>query len=71
MTYADIAHWSSVATVARTHSVTVQGIYGLLRRGRLQGVRTDVGWLVDPKSVNTWAAARRKAKAHQQGDAAC
>jgi hypothetical protein len=65
----DITRWPSVATVAKRHGVTIQGVYAALRHGRLQGVHTDVGWLVDPQSVAAWAATRRGAHTRQQGEA--
>jgi hypothetical protein len=68
-THADISRWPSVATVARVQGVTIQGVYHLLRVGRLDGVRTDVGWLVNPESVVTWAAARQGRAGRQQREA--
>jgi excisionase family DNA binding protein len=65
----DLAHWPSAADVARAHGVTIAYVYRLLHEGRLRGVQTRVGWLLDPASVATWAAARRGAKSQQQEEA--
>jgi hypothetical protein len=55
-----LTQWPSVADVSRSHRVSLVYLYRLLGQGRLSGVKTRVGWLVDPHSVAAWAATRRR-----------
>jgi hypothetical protein len=50
--------WPSVRDVTSTLGVTQPYVHLLIRRGRLRVVRTRVGMLVDPVSVEEFAAQR-------------
>jgi excisionase family DNA binding protein len=68
----DLVVWPSVTDVARQHGVTIAYVYRLVHTGRLRGILTRAGWLLDPASVAAWAATRRGAKArHEEEASAC
>jgi hypothetical protein len=54
----DLLEWPSVRDVTGILGVTQPYVHLLIRRGRLSVVRTRVGILVDPRSVEEFAAQR-------------
>lgn len=55
---AEFATWPSVRDAARRLDYSVMHISRLVRNGKLQAVRTRVGWLIDPESVAAYEAER-------------
>jgi hypothetical protein len=62
MTTAEIATWPAVRDVVRELGLSQCYINQLIHGGRLDAVRTRLGWLVDPKSVMAFAAEREARK---------
>lgn len=54
----DILEWPSVRDVTRILGVTPPWVHSLIKAGKLRIVRTRVGILVDPRSVEEVAAQR-------------
>ncbi len=51
----DLEQWHSVQSAREELGLSRQGIRNLLERGDLLGVKTRVGWLIDPDSVRAFA----------------
>jgi hypothetical protein len=47
----DLENWLSVSDVARIRGVSRQAIHKQLDEGRYRAVKTRIGWLIDPESV--------------------
>ncbi len=47
----DLEQWHSVQSAREELGLSRQGIRNMLERGDLNGVKTRVGWLIDPASV--------------------
>jgi hypothetical protein len=62
MTTAEIATWPAVRDVVREIGLSQCYINILIHQGRLQAVKTRLGWLVDPASVAALAAERATRK---------
>ncbi len=50
-TLKEFAEWLTTGQAASKLGKSRQGVTWLLENGRLRGVKTQAGWLVDPKSV--------------------
>jgi hypothetical protein len=51
----ELEGWYTTGDTASALGKTPQGIKWLLGEGRLRGVRTRLGWLVDPEDVRRYA----------------
>jgi excisionase family DNA binding protein len=54
----DIAHWAAARDVQARLGYSGPHVNRLVRQGKLRAVRTRIGWLIDPQSVEAFAAAR-------------
>jgi hypothetical protein len=61
----ELLDWPSVRDVCRILDVTQPWVHVLIKSGKLRIVRTRVGILVDPRSVEE-VAAQRKARARER-----
>lgn len=61
----ELEHWLSTGEAGRRLGTSGTWVTRLARSGRIDGVHTSLGWLVDPKSVQKEARRRatRKKKA--------
>jgi excisionase family DNA binding protein len=50
-TLKELERWLTTSQAASKLGKTRQGVLWLLEEGRLRGVRTALGWLVDPEAV--------------------
>ena len=66
----DIANWPKLRDVQERLGYAHPYTLGLLRAGRLRGVRTRLGWLIDPASVEEFIAERAAREAHHAAAAA-
>jgi hypothetical protein len=57
-TIKEIEEWLTTGEVASRLGKSPQGIKWMLENRRLRGVRTKLGWLVDPKNVEELARRR-------------
>ena len=70
MVESQISSWLTTMDTARRLGTSESYVRLLRDAGRLQAVRTRLGWLVDPVSVERLAAARAgRADVVVQGDA--
>lgn len=60
---AEFATWPSARDAARRLDYSVMHISRLVRSGKLQAVRTRIGWLIDPESVAAYEVERETQKA--------
>lgn len=51
--------WPTVREASYALNCTTKTIYTLLGSGRLSGVKTRLGWLVDPQSIEARRLARQ------------
>ncbi len=51
----DLEQWHSVQSARDELELSRQGIRNMLGRGDLVGVKTRIGWLIDPASVRAFA----------------
>jgi ribosomal protein S13 len=58
-----LAEWPSVRDVVRELDLSQPYVNRLVRSGALRGIRTRLGWLVDPDSVKTYARQRAERRA--------
>lgn len=54
----EIATWLSPSEAGRVLGTSGQWVKELARRGKLRGVETSLGWLVDPDDVERLASER-------------
>lgn len=54
----DVASWLNVRDPGKALDLSVGYIHVLMRMGKLRGVRTRAGWLIDPRSVAELKAER-------------
>ncbi len=54
----DVATWLSPSEAGRVLGTSGQWVKQLARRGKLRGVETSLGWLVDPDDVERLANER-------------
>ncbi|MDP9475699.1 MAG: helix-turn-helix domain-containing protein [Actinomycetota bacterium] len=55
----DLERWHSVQSAREELGLSRQGVRNLLERGDLNGVKTRVGWLIDPASVRAFALLQK------------
>gem|GEM_PF-6770142 len=55
---APVAEWPSIRDIVRELDLSQPYVNRLVRSGALHGVRTRLGWLIDPESVKTYARER-------------
>jgi hypothetical protein len=63
---AEMADWPTIREVTRQADLSQVYVWRLVRDGRLRGIRTHLGWLVDPESVVVYQAERAAKKAAQK-----
>ena len=54
----EVASWLSPSEAGRVLGTSGQWVKQLARRGKLRGVETSLGWLVDPDDVERLASER-------------
>ncbi len=54
----EVESWLSPSEAGEMLGTSGQWVTSLARSGRLEGVRTSLGWLVDPKDVERLAGER-------------
>ncbi len=54
----DVATWLSPSEAGRVLGTSGQWVKQLARRGKLRGVETSLGWLIDPDDVERLASER-------------
>jgi excisionase family DNA binding protein len=64
MTETEAETWPTIAVVARALDVSPARVYQLIQEGHLRGIRTGLGWLVEPTSA-TRLQAKRAARKEQ------
>jgi hypothetical protein len=47
----ELEAWWGATNAAKQLGVTRQAVHYMLKEGRLRGIKTEIGWLVDPVSV--------------------
>lgn len=67
MQVVDVIEWPAASDVARHLDVSASYISRLIRTGRLRVVRTRLGNLIDPLSVEEYAKTRRPVR--REGEA--
>jgi hypothetical protein len=50
----ELESWLTTSESARELGKTRQGVVWLCENGRIRAVRTKLGWLVDPKAVESY-----------------
>ena len=55
----EVESWLSPSQAGRVLGTSGQWVTHLARTGKLRGVRTALGWLVDPEDVERMAEKRR------------
>jgi excisionase family DNA binding protein len=63
----ELEEWRTTSEAASTLGKSRQGVVWLCENRRLRGVRTRLGWLVDPKDVERYACEHGTAK-KRKGD---
>jgi excisionase family DNA binding protein len=61
----EIANWAAARDVQARLGFSGPYVNKLVRTGRLRAVRTRLGWLIDPQSVEAFAAARSAQRAKE------
>ena len=51
----DLENWMSIGQVSRKLGRSRQGVLNIAEEGRIRGVKTQIGWLLDPASVEQFA----------------
>ena len=59
-TLKEFERWLSTSQAASEMGKTRQGVLWLLENGRLRGVRTQLGWLIDPRAVEDYRRRRQE-----------
>jgi len=59
-TIKELEAWMTTGDAASRLGKTVQGVKWLLENRRLRGVRTRLGWLIDPATVEEYARTHRQ-----------
>jgi hypothetical protein len=54
----EISQWPAARDVQAALGYSGPHVNRLIRTGRLHAVKTRLGWLIDPESVEAFAAAR-------------
>lgn len=63
----EIEDWLSPSQAARALGMSGQWVTHLARTRELRGVKTALGWLLDPESVNHMAEQRNRGKVTVKG----
>ncbi len=56
----ELERWLSTRDVMAVLGWSRQGVVNLATQGRVRAVKTRIGWLYDPKSVEAFAASEKK-----------
>ncbi len=56
----EVQRWLSPSQAGRVLGTSGQWVTHLARSGELRGVKTALGWLVDPEDVETMAKKRNR-----------
>lgn len=59
-TLAEFERWITTGHTASRLGASRQGVVWMLENRKLRGVRTALGWLVDPKDVERLARERQR-----------
>jgi excisionase family DNA binding protein len=62
----NIAEWPAARDVQIRLGYSGPHVNRLVRQGKLRAIRTRLGWLIDPQSVEAFAAARSAAQRKQE-----
>jgi excisionase family DNA binding protein len=71
MSPVEIIEWPNVRDVAQQLNVSAPYVNRLIHLGRLQAVRTRLGFLVNPESAATFDAARAARPHMKRGTSTC
>lgn len=63
----EVENWLSPSQAARVLGTSGQWVTHLARARKLRGVRTALGWLLDPEDVNRMADKRDRGKVAVKG----
>jgi hypothetical protein len=64
----DLESWLSAGEVSTRLGRSRQGVINLAEDGRVRAVRTHIGWLYDPESVEDFASKEAELKASKDGE---
>jgi excisionase family DNA binding protein len=53
-TLKELEQWLSTSQAASALGKSRQGVLWLLENGHLRGVKTAIGWLIDPRSIEAY-----------------
>jgi hypothetical protein len=56
----DLEHWMGIGQVSIRLGRSRQGVLNIAEEGRIRGVKTQIGWLLDPESVEAFAREHGK-----------
>ncbi len=62
----EIEKWWSPSEAARKLETSGQWVTHLAREGKIRGVKTSLGWLLDPEDVKAMAQERKKKKTQER-----
>ncbi len=62
----ELEKWWSPSEAGRALETSGQWVTHLARTGQIRGVKTSLGWLVDPEDVKKVAAERKRRKRAEQ-----
>jgi hypothetical protein len=62
----ELEHWLSPSEAGRVLETSGQWVTHLARTGQVEGVRTSLGWLVNPDDIKAIADERKKKKRAEQ-----
>ena len=51
----DLEGWMSIGQVSKKLGRSRQGVLNIAEEGRIRGVKTQIGWLLDSESVQAFA----------------
>ena len=63
----DLESWLSAGEVSTRLSWSRQGVLNLAEDGRVRAVRTHIGWLYDPESVEDFAHKQETQEQKRKG----
>lgn len=56
----DLESWMSIGQVSKSLGRSRQGVLNIAEEGRIRGIKTQIGWLLDPASVEEFAEREGK-----------
>lgn len=62
----ELENWLSPGEAGRRIETSGQWVTHLARSKQIRGVKTSLGWLVDPEDVETLARAKKKKRARER-----